>query len=429
MNTTQEEVLSLLNNSSDSLFITGGAGTGKSYVGRKWLSELNEAQKSVCICAPTGVAALNINGQTLHRQFQIPFSIVHLESQTDQTALRMRDDTVEYLNKIDTLLIDEVSMCRSDVLNFVETVLRKVRKSDEPWGGVRLVAVGDPYQLPPIVLSKEKANFPAPWFFQSDAWRSASPKILNLTHCYRQENDLIFAEMLNRIRVGQFTGPDMQLLIKRKTVKPDSKAMIIATLNRTVDAINDRELRKLDSFNYHFPMKYENYAPDYHIEKNVLAPIDLHLRIGARVMLLNNDQHGRWVNGSLGEVTDISDQATPKEPKAFVKVRLDETDKEVKVEKFTWQGEEATYSNGHLIHRVLGEAVQFPLKLGYAITVHKAQGITLEHVHFMADYVFESGQTYVALSRATSLEGLTVGKTITSKLITANPAVKQFMKG
>lgn len=423
MNVTQEEITKLLNETSHNLFITGGAGTGKSYVINQWLE--TKPRDEVAICAPTGVAALNVKGITLHRMFHIPFSIANIEYQATIAARKMKEEKKDYLNKISTLLIDEISMVRSDILSFIDNVLKEVRDSDEPFGGVRLIAVGDPFQLPPVVPKHEKEKLPKPWFFQANIWWESGTKTLNLTKVYRQEGDATFADVLNNIRRGRHSYKDLLILNKRKDFAKEN-AMILGTTNKKVEDINSNELEALDEEEFMFLMSYKNYVDDYYIEKSILAPIQLFLKKGARVMMLSNKNN--WVNGSLGTIESIHVNKL-NEGKSYIRVLLDGQERSTIVERHKWKAEECSMNGEHLMTDVLGEAKQFPMKLGYAVTVHKSQGMTFPNMHFALDYVFERGQSYVALSRAVSLEGLTLSKKIQDRDIIYDRDVKKFMQG
>lgn len=421
MNVTQDIVLDLLDNSEDHLFVTGGAGTGKSYTVNQWLA--NQKKSEVAVCAPTGVAALNINGMTLHRAFNIPFNLVDIPYQAALGGRTMKAEKKMLVRQLKALLIDEISMVRSDVLTYIDLTLQEIRTNDEPFGGLRVICVGDPFQLPPVVLGPEKEKLRKPWFFQSDVWKTADVKTLNLTKGYRQKDDEVFANILNNIRRGVYTFDDLNTLNTRILPAKD-KAMILGTTNRTVNARNEGELAKIAEEELSFEMDYENFVDDYKIQNFVPAPATLFLKVGARVMLLNN--YAGWVNGSLGNVVDFS--LGDKDPeKHHVIVKLD-SGAEVKVHRYTWVAEEVTIKGENMTTKVLGEATQFPIKLGYAVTVHKSQGMTFPNMHFDLDYVFERGQTYVALSRATELEGLTLGRKLGGKHIIYDRDVKYFMK-
>jgi len=433
---TQEEVLTALNTTSDNLFITGDAGTGKSWVVNTWLASLPQGFP-IAITAPTGVAALNINGSTLHRQFSIPFSIKDPISQAIFNVRFFNAERRKFIMELEVLLIDEISMVRSDVLTYIDYLLRNLRGEDSSFGGVRVITIGDPFQLPPVVPTADKKLLTDPWFFQSPSWAEAKFISFNLLENKRVKDDLEFIQLLSKMRYGKCDINHLMTLKAKVTNQPHEKAVILSPFNRTVDAINEAKLNELATETFTFTANVEVKVEDKSLRPMSMVPAveELTLRVGARVMLVNNDQNGQWVNGSVGEVTAIY---VKEKDAPYVMVMLDSDveyfssdDPElnsVKVPLVTWRIEDSISQGDGWGKKLLATVTQIPIRLGWAVTVHKAQGMTLPHVHFDFSYIFEAGQAYVAISRCTSLSGLTMSRMLQNKSIIASPEVVRFMQ-
>lgn len=440
-NSTQTEVLKELLKGDQNMLITGDAGTGKSWVVRKFLDELPKETRIITV-APTGVAAQNIGGETIHSVFQIPLSLPKPRDMASFNAKKLKTEKRKLMEELEILLIDEVSMVRGDVYDYMDQTLRSVRVSDLPFGGVRVIHVGDPFQLPPVVLKQETLE--NPWFFQTQAWKLAEVQVFNLTEQKRQAGDVEFAQLLTRCRYGSPNVGDMSKLRLRVTSsEPSEHTIILSPTNLRVAQVNEERLERIHGPIHKFEADVKIQDKTSTLTKSrvlmqVMAEELLELKVGARVLMLNNNSNGLWVNGSMGIVKLISmeiaededEENLPSEP--FIDVLLDGQTSTVRVKKHTWKFEETTCSGEGetfgFTKRTLAEIIQFPLKLGYALTVHKSQGLSFDNVHFDFSWIFEHGQAYVAMSRCRSLNGLTLSRQIQAKSITANPHVVRFMR-
>ncbi|MGX6649096.1 ATP-dependent DNA helicase [Maricaulaceae bacterium MS644] len=374
------------------LFLTGRAGTGKTTVTRAILRRLGS---KAAVLAPTGVAAMNAGGQTLHSFFRLPPRLI-----TPGDIRRLRNArTVQALT---TLVIDEISMVRSDLMQAVDFSLRLNRDSAEPFGGVRLILVGDLAQLPPIAQGEEGAfledHFGGPFFFHAPCFRDAGFTMVELHKVHRQA-DPDFVEILNAVREGELTDDLAERLNERVTGRSGLEAstthVVLTATNQAASGINQARLDALLGEPRGFSGKVEGeFDPR-------LFPTDdpLVLKTGARVMMIRNDPGGRYVNGSIGEVIGFTQDG--------VKVHVNgET---VTVEKVTWERMRyaADGNSGKLKRETVGSYAQYPLRLAWAMTIHKSQGLTLDKVFMdVSRRLFAHGQAYVALSRARTLEGL-----------------------
>lgn len=403
------------------LFVTGKAGTGKSTLLRHFLATTN---RNVVVVAPTGVAALNVGGQTIHRLFSFPASVT-AELPNEPRYYPGRNGRV--LKSLEILVVDEVSMVRADLLDAMEAALRRFGpRPGEPFGGVQMILVGDPYQLPPVVLEGEEGHFRSrystPYFFSSDAVRTLDYEIVQLEKVYRQRDDE-FVALLNAIRTGEARQDDFDRLNQRYLPDfepPDDEFWItLTTTNLMAERVNARKLEALGG------ILLTHQARLWGDIEETDKPVgdSLHYKVGAQVMLLNNDAGDRWVNGSMGVVAG----SKTTDGKAVVAIDLVDGDV-VEVEPHTWAVTRPVVTDGRLSYEVVGSFTQLPFKLAWAVTIHKSQGKTLDRVVVsLGRGTFADGQLYVALSRCTSLPGLVLKSEVKGHHVKVEREVTRFL--
>ncbi len=416
---TFEKAMSLMENTNQNVFITGKAGTGKSTLLKHFRSQ---TKKNIVVVAPTGVAAVNVNGQTIHSFFK--FS----PSTTVDTVRRYSGNPAHNIyKKIDALVIDEISMVRADLLDCIDKSLRiNGRNPDCPFGGAQLIFFGDLFQLPPVVPAVEREIFQSyyqsPYFFSAKSFQNLDMTTIELDKIYRQ-SDSDFIHLLNAIRNDLCRPEDLERINGRLDTNfrfmPDSPHMYLTPRNFTADTVNTRMLGLLDTEAHTFEAKIKgDFGKEYHP-----APFVLTLKKGARVMLVNNDAEKRWINGTMATVTSI----TPQQHQTEIAVRLD-NGQIYSVKPFTWNVSKFVVENNRIEAATMGEFKQFPLILAWTMTIHKSQGKTFDKI--LLDLgnqgAFSPGQVYVALSRATSLEGITLTHPIHPKSIWVDPTINHF---
>ena len=410
----QRAVFEAIETTREHIFVTGRAGTGKSTL-LEYLAW--NTSKQLVVCAPTGVAALNVGGQTIHSLFRLPIGVI-ADHEIEQSA-----ELKKLLNTIETLVIDEVSMVNADLMDTMDRSLRQARQRPrEPFGGVQVVLFGDPFQLAPVPGDgDERAYFAdryrSMWFFDAHVWEEADLTIYELGTIHRQ-HELEFKQLLNAVRHGQVTA-EMAGRLNSVGARPapDDGAITLATTNATVTRINQSALGRL-------PGRVLSAVADVNGDFGGRAyPADekLELKVGAQVMFLRNDAggEGRWVNGTIGEVVKIADNVT---------VEVDGEDHEVA--PVTWERYKYSYSpvTKQLTKDVVAEFTQFPLRLAWAVTIHKSQGKSYDRAIIdLGQRSFAPGQTYVALSRLTALDGLYLTRPLRPSDIIVDENVKRFM--
>jgi ATP-dependent exoDNAse (exonuclease V) alpha subunit len=413
--------LHVMEETDKNVFITGRAGTGKSTLLQHFR---NTTKKKIAVLAPTGVAAVNVKGQTIHSFFGFKPDV------TADMIKGMQPREKAIYKKLDAIVIDEVSMVRADLMDCVAEFLRVHGKSKaKPFGGIQMVFIGDLYQLPPVVTSRDKALFgnlyKSPYFFDSMAFGSGfDMHFIELEKVYRQKDDR-FLNILNAIRNNTATDEDMAAINARYMPDfHDDKGFYIylTTTNDLAASINTKRLADLKGKEYTYQGMIEG---DFSI-KDLPTGLDITIKAGAQVMLLNNDSMGRWINGSIGKVTGIE---KAKEGTDLIRVELQDGET-VDVEPYTWGMYEFHYDKKAktVISDVVGTFTQYPLKLAWAVTIHKGQGMTFEKVIIdIGRGTFSHGQIYVALSRCTTLEGIVIKKPISKKHIFMDWRVVEFV--
>lgn len=418
LNPQQREILQGMEDTLDHLFITGRAGTGKTTLLHEFVAT---TAKRVAVCAPTGVAALAVGGQTIHSLLRLPLGIIG-----DRELGFIPKESLAVLANLDALVIDEVSMVSADVVDAIDRRLRQAkRRRNSPFGGIQMIMFGDPYQLSPVVSGQaEKAYFldhyRSSWFFDAKVWLNTEMTTFELDTIHRQA-DGEFRAVLNALREGRMDPEMGRMLNERGMREPDDPELItLTTTNASVTRINSIALERLEG---KAKIAHADIEGDFGSTSAYPADEQLVLKPGARVMFLRNDTAGpdgpRFVNGTIGTVTKITDT-----------VGVDIDGEGVLVEPVTWEKIRYEYSPATktISHDVVAEFTQFPLRLAWAVTIHKAQGKTLDAaVIDLGQRAFAPGQTYVAFSRLTSLDGLYLKRPLSPSDIIVDQDVLRFM--
>jgi ATP-dependent exoDNAse (exonuclease V) alpha subunit len=422
LNPEFQKAYELMEKTRQNVFITGRAGTGKSTL----LSYFrNHTKKKVVILAPTGVAALNVRGQTIHSFFKFKPDIT-LQAIKKPSK---KDNPNTLYKKIDTIVIDEISMVRSDLLDCVDKFLRLNRDNDQPFGGAQMIFIGDLYQLPPVVTGEEReifhTHYESQYFFDSKVFSLLDLEFIELEKVYRQKDDAFIA-LLNAVRNSSVTDEHLSAINKRHfpdfISDPQDFTIQLTTTNALADMRNHEELLKLKTK----LLKYTGLISGSFEKRSLPTDIELELKVGAQVMMLNNDSQGRWVNGTIGKIVDI--EADEDELDMIIVEMSDGSLEEVS--PFTWELFEFSFDqqNNSLESRTVGTFTQYPMRLAWAVTIHKAQGKTFDKVIIdLGRGTFVHGQLYVALSRCTSLAGITLKQQISKKHIFMDWRVVMFV--
>lgn len=410
-NKEAERVINLITHTNRSVFLTGKAGTGKSTLLHHIISNFD---KNYVLLAPTGIAALNIGGQTIHSFFG--FSIrPYLPYDRELPNLQRKK---KLLHELDLIVIDEVSMVRVDIMNAIDLALKKAMNNKLPFGGKQILLIGDLLQLPPVINSKNyeeanilKENYATAFFFSAHVFDDFELDVIELQKVYRQEQTS-FIQILNNIRVNQVQEADLANINSRyapQYIAPDNKDIItLTTKNSKVNQINAEKLAKLDKTEFHFNAKKDG---TFSKGKSKALPTDSTLKFkeDAQVMFIKNDtEKKRWVNGTVGKISSISAEH----------IEVTVGGKKHTIDPTTWEDVQFKWDEeeGKVEKDVVGTFTQYPIKLAWAITIHKSQGQTFEEVIIDLDSgAFASGQTYVALSRCTSLEGIVLKERVTRR--------------
>lgn len=410
-----EFVLKAVENKYPAIFVTGRAGTGKSTIVRFLCEKISKS----AVVAPTGIAAINVQGQTIHSFFNIPPRPINPE-EVFEPIKRI----APVMKNLDVLIIDEISMVTPDLIDCINNSLKKFLRNSQPFGGVPVVFVGDLLQLPPVITDRKVAlyythRYNSPYFFSADVFKETEIFPVELTKVFRQE-DKEFIDLLDSIRTNINVGNAVMRINQSCLHKEKSHfgfSLNLVPTNAAAESINKRELDGLSSALYQFKAEIQGHYRDNR-RRRFPAPDLLEIKEGAQVLFVKNN-FPYWVNGTVGTVVNIND--------GFLKVRIQEND--VSVQREEWGEFEYQYNaeEGMIEQVQVGSFTQFPLALGWAITIHKSQGMTLDSVNIdMGNSAFATGQTYVALSRCRSLQGISLESEISEKDVKADETILKF---
>lgn len=426
-----QNALQIIQYTHRSLFLTGKAGTGKSTFLR-YISQTTK--KKHVILAPTGIAAINVGGSTLHSFFKLPFHPLlpndnRYSVRNLRKTLKYNSEKIKLIKEVELIIIDEISMVRADIIDFIDKILRVYAQNMRiPFGGKQLLLVGDMYQLEPVLKEEERALlqpfYPSKFFFDAHVFREMQLICIELQKVYRQ-TDPLFISILDHIRTSNTSQTDLSILNQRvgntSHQNHDGLAITLSTRRDSVDYINQQHLQQLPGEPTVFYGIIEGEFP----ENNLPTPMKLEIKTGAQVLFVKNDRDKRWVNGTLGTVIGIGDESD-----GLIYVRTEQGE-DVDVEQDIWSNVRYTYNEKEqkIEEDVIGTFRQFPIRLAWAITIHKSQGLTFNQVNIdLSGGVFAGGQTYVALSRCRSLKGINLEAPIKKENIFISREITSFAK-
>lgn len=416
-NVEQQKALGFVERTNCCFFITGRAGTGKS----TFIKNIRESvHKNFLVLAPTGIAAMNVGGQTMHSFFGFPMEVV-----TPETHMEVSFEKIRLLKHTDTIIVDEASMVRCDLVDGMDRFLREITYSHLPFGGKQVIFVGDLFQLPPVVrwdngdgeILSKLYGAGTPYFYKANVMKRMNLPKIEFQKVYRQEEGA-FLEILDRMRMGENTSEDIERLNLHvsQDYKMGEYAVTLTAQNKEADNINKQNLDELDTEEFCYK---GSISGDFKIQDS-LPPVVLELKVGAQVIFCRNDYPHGFVNGTIAKVKELGDD------KIVVTLK---NGREINVERMVWENRKSVLNEvtGKVESEVVGTFMQYPLKLAWAITIHKSQGMTFDRMHFdLTHGTFAPGQAYVAISRMRTMEGLTLSNEIRPSHIIQNREIRAF---